>query len=150
LAGDAIELVFRLAPSVGSISVDPAQLEQALVNLVINSRDAMPGGGRITIETDHVLFDEVYVRTHSGARAGEFVMIAVSDTGHGMDAETKRRLFEPFFTTKPEGKGTGLGLAAVYGTVKQSSGEIRVYSEPGAGTVIRMYFPRLTAGEAAK
>jgi len=144
LIGEDVQLVLSLAPDTGNIKSDPNHIVQAIVNLSVNSRDAMPHGGRLTIETDNVHIDETYIRTHMGVKPGEFVMIAVSDTGHGMDSATRQNIFEPFFTTKQRGKGTGLGLATVYGMVKQSGGDIWVYSEPGQGTTFKLYFPRVT------
>lgn len=143
LLGEDIQLVFALAPEVGNIKADPNQIAQAIVNLAVNARDAMPTGGRISVETANAQLDENYVRTHLGVKPGDFVMIAMSDTGHGMDAATRQRIFEPFFTTKGQGKGTGLGLATVYGMVKQAGGDIWVYSEVGQGTTFKLYFPRV-------
>ncbi len=143
LIGEDIQLVMSLGPDTGNIRADPNHIEQAIVNLAVNSRDAMPSGGRIIIETANVQIDETYARTHMGVKPGEFVMIAISDTGHGMDSATRQNIFEPFFTTKQRGKGTGLGLATVYGMVKQSGGDIWVYSEPGQGTTFKLYFPRV-------
>lgn len=143
LIGEDIELVLDLKEDTGNIKVDPGQLEQAIVNLAVNSRDAMPHGGRLTVETSNVHLDENYARSHVGVTPGEFVMIAVSDDGLGMDADTRQRIFEPFFTTKGKGKGTGLGLATVYGIVKQAGGDIWVYSESGHGTTFKLYFPRV-------
>lgn len=138
---DDIKLELKLARGVPDILADPGQIEQVVMNLAVNAQDAMPGGGKITIEVDAADLGETARQMHQLPAAGQYVVLEFSDTGHGMDANTKERIFDPFFTTKGQGKGTGLGLATVYGIVKQHNGNIRVYSEPGLGTAFKIYFP---------
>jgi two-component system cell cycle sensor histidine kinase/response regulator CckA len=151
---DIVELCAEFDSSAGAIKADPGQVEQVIMNLVVNARDAMPTGGRLTIETRNVMIGKGVRLDAVGVAPGSYVLLAVRDTGHGMDAETQSHLFEPFFTTKDKGKGTGLGLSTVYGIVKQSGGSITVESAPGRGTTFRIYFPRVeqevqeTAGSA--
>jgi two-component system cell cycle sensor histidine kinase/response regulator CckA len=149
LLGAHIEVITAVAAGVGRIRVDPTQFEQVIVNLAVNARDAMPEGGRLVIEVANVDLDAAYAANHADATPGPHVVLVVSDTGTGMDEATRERIFEPFFTTKPPGQGMGMGLATVYGIVKQSGGSIYVYSEPGHGTSFKVYLPRVEAAEGA-
>lgn len=143
--GEQIDLVVSLAEDAGNVEMDPVQLQQVILNLVVNARDAMPSGGRLCIETENVTLDGDSARRHFNLGAGEYVMLAVSDTGLGMDAETQRRAFEPFYTTKPVDRGTGLGLAIVHDIIEQQAGGIYVYSIAGVGTTFKIYLPRVFA-----
>ena len=143
LIGEDVELVLHLAPEAGALRADPGHIEQVMVNLVVNARDAMPNGGRVLVETAHISVDEELAASYLNVPVGDYVMLAVSDTGIGMTDDVKSHIFEPFFTTKEKGKGTGLGLSTVYGLVTQSHGTVSVYSQPGEGTVFKILFPAI-------
>jgi CheY-like chemotaxis protein len=146
--GENIQMITELAPNLGSVKADQSQIEQVLINLAVNARDAMPDGGKLMIQTGNIDLDEDYALRHPPLVAGPYVVLAVCDTGTGMDAETQSHIFEPFFTTKEIGKGTGLGLSTVYGVVRQTGGHICVYCELNRGTTFKIYLPQ--TGETAK
>jgi CheY-like chemotaxis protein len=143
MIGEDIELIAITRPGLGLVNADPGQIQQIIMNLAANARDAMRRGGKLTIETSNIEIDDEYIKQHPTVKAGSYVMLAISDNGIGMNEEIQAHLFEPFFTTKEKGKGTGLGLSTVFGIVKQSEGFVWVYSEPGKGTTLKLYFPRI-------
>ena len=140
--GEKFELETISGAGLWSVEADVSELESALLNLALNARDAMPNGGKLTIESSNAYLDDEYCRQHAGLNPGQYVLVAVTDNGIGMSAETIEKAFEPFFTTKESGKGTGLGLSQVYGFIKQSGGHVKIYSEPGEGTSVKLYLPR--------
>jgi CheY-like chemotaxis protein len=148
--GEHIALEFVHGAGLWRVLADVNQLENSILNLAVNARDAMPAGGHLTIETQNVYLDEDYTQTRPDIEPGQYVMIAVTDTGTGMTQDVVGKVFEPFFTTKPQGQGTGLGLAQVYGFIRQSQGHVSIYSEPGQGTSVKLYLPRVTSGAAGE